>query len=65
VDVACEIRILIDATVIGELPTEICVDKTEGTVTQSCAFAADVKEVALDVANISWEDVVPDGRAIE
>lgn len=50
---------------IGELPTEICVTQTEGVVTQTCAFAADVKEVALDVANISWEDVLPDGQAIQ
>lgn len=39
--------------------------KTEGEISQSCAFAADVKEVVLEVANISYEEVLADGRAIE
>ncbi|KAM7188431.1 hypothetical protein V8F20_010547 [Naviculisporaceae sp. PSN 640] len=57
--------VLFDATVIGELPAEVCVAKTEGEIKESCAFAADVKEVVLEVANISYEEVVADGQAIE
>ncbi|KAK4209676.1 hypothetical protein QBC37DRAFT_449867 [Rhypophila decipiens] len=57
--------VLFDATVIGDMPTEVCVDKTEGEISQSCAFAADVKEVVLEVANIYYEEVLADGQAIE
>ncbi|KAK3991529.1 hypothetical protein QBC44DRAFT_306638 [Cladorrhinum sp. PSN332] len=51
--------LLFDATVIGELPTEICVTKTPASadgVTQTCSLPADA-EVLLPVENIYWEAV--------
>ncbi|KAK4220731.1 hypothetical protein QBC38DRAFT_378432 [Podospora fimiseda] len=52
--------LLFDATVIGDLPTEICVAKTPATadgVTQTCSLPAEQKEVLLSVENIYWEEV--------
>ncbi|OIW29094.1 hypothetical protein CONLIGDRAFT_682011 [Coniochaeta ligniaria NRRL 30616] len=48
--------VLFDATVIGELPAEVCVARngTEG-VTQSCGLPVDVGEVLLPIQNISFE----------
>lgn len=47
--------LLFDATVIGELPAEVCVEKdgAEGGVVQSCSLASEA--ILLPVANISWE----------
>ena len=49
------VSLVFDATMIGDLPKEVCAPKsgTDG-VTQSCGL--DVKEVALEVANIYWDE---------
>ena len=59
-----ESRLLFDATVIGELPTEVCVAKSEAAdgVTQTCRLAADAGQVLLSVENIYWEPVSGDGQ---
>ncbi|KAK3311773.1 hypothetical protein B0H66DRAFT_636143 [Apodospora peruviana] len=47
--------VLFDATVVGELPTEVCVARDgTGGVTQSCALPA--TPLPLEVENIYWED---------
>jgi hypothetical protein len=50
-----ENRLLFDATVVGQLPAEVCVTKngTAGGVTQSCTLAK--SPVPLEVQNIYWE----------
>lgn len=50
-------RVLFDATMVGELPDELC-EARNGTdgVTQSCGFPAEVREIPLVVQNISWEE---------
>ncbi|KAK0704025.1 hypothetical protein B0T26DRAFT_757518 [Lasiosphaeria miniovina] len=52
--------VLFDATVIGDLPAEVCVAQngTNG-VTQACRLPGDV---LLSVENISWEDTSESGQ---
>ncbi|KAK4190624.1 hypothetical protein QBC35DRAFT_460846 [Podospora australis] len=58
-------EILFDATVIGELPEEVCVakDGAEGGVVQTCTLPASVEgSLLLPVENISWEKVSAAGK---